>query len=184
MTQPSLFSLEEIPKTGDLKEIEALVGRRDELVGDVTRVNAKLALAQAAHNKALAPLNKQLAALDKRLAHLVLQRRRSILNHFGKVVKLPGGTIRYRIDTKSLDTPKVVTAIVNFLLTMRGGKKYLTLKWSLDRDALAQASEHVIARLRPLGVRVVRHEHITIKSDSEEEPTTLVRRPYHAPQTS
>ncbi len=183
--QPALFTLGDIPRTGDDEELKALVARRDEVLKSAAQLEAASAAAQAQvralYQGAVAPLNTELSALDERLTWFVVNRRRSLMSRFGKVIGLPGGTIRYRVDQKSLDTPKITTAIVKALLAMRGGKKYLTVKWSLNRDALTQATEHVLAKLRPLGVRVVRHEHITIKSDSQDEPTTLVRRPYRVP---
>jgi phage host-nuclease inhibitor protein Gam len=183
--QPALFTLGEIPRTGDDNELKALVARRDEVLKSAARLEAVSADAQAQiralYQSAAAPINGELSVIAERLTWFVVNRRRSLMSRLGKVISFPGGTIRYRVDQKSLDTPRVTTAIVNFLLVMRGGKRYLTVKWSLNRDALTHASEHVLAKLRPLGVRVVRHEHITVKSDSQDEPTTLVRRPYRVP---
>lgn len=186
-TQLALLTLGDIPPTGDVQELRALVARRDALLSEVAEVNALFAQDQAEllsrRDQARQPCLDDLSALDDRLKRLLVDHRRHFMNRFGKVINLPGGTIRYRVDAKSLDTPKVTTAIVNFLFLMRGGKKYLTVKWSLNRDALAHATEYVLAKLRPLGVRVVRHEHITIKSDCQDEPTTLVRRPYRVPSS-
>lgn len=176
--QPALFTLHEIPKTGDFKEVEALVERRAEVVAIRAEADAELAKAQATCDRKRAPADQELARLDARLGEVLLRKRRVFMNRYGKVINLSGGTVRYRLDSKSLDTPKNVTAIINTLLLLRGGKKYLVMKWSLNRDALTQASESLLGKLRPLGVRVRRHEFITIKSVGEDEPTTLVRRVY------
>ncbi len=187
---PTLFALGTIPATqaGGIEEIMHLVERRAEVVALQRSAHERLAEAQAmvasAHQPEIETLHDQQTELDRRLTALLILHKRAFTNRFGKVAELPGGVVRYRRDAKSLDTPKSVTAIINFLLMMRGGKRYLTLKWSLNRDALTQANASLLRKLRPLGVRVARHDIITIKSDGQDEPTTLSRRPYREPKKS
>lgn len=172
--------LADIPKSGDYDELKALIRRRRVLRNEVRRAEKveknAIERARAKRVEKTKPLQKELRSLDSRLAKHVVTHRRSLLHRFGSVIRFPDAVIRLRTDAKSLDTPRDVSDIINKLLNTRGGRKYLTFTPTLNREALANAGESMLRKLKPFGVNVSKHSFITIKMTGEVEPTTLDRR--------
>jgi hypothetical protein len=182
VAEESIVSFEGIEQTGDIDELKALVKRRRQLDDSLRKADAaeKRVVDRAAQRKKLvtaAPLEER-KALDLRLTKLLITRKRRFWAAFGKVIKLPDGEVRYRLDDKSLDTPKSTAAIIAFLLTRRGGKDFITFKPSLNRDAITQAGESLHRSLKPFGAWVGKHSFITVKTKGEQDPTILDRRRY------
>lgn len=173
-------ALQDIVPNGSLEELNALTKRRRDLLSGIHKVvgTEQKAIARAKTKRAekTKPLQKELKGLDARLTKVLLTRKRSLWARFGKTIKLQDAVIRYRTDASSLDTPRDTTAIINFLRHIRSGNRYLTWTPSLNRDAITNSSVWTQRLLKPLGVWVGRHAIITIKTTSEDEPTTLDRR--------
>jgi hypothetical protein len=178
----SSIPLEDIVPSGDIGELTELTKRRKDLLKGVHKAEkvemAAITRARAKKTEKTKPLQEELKNLDARLAKILLTRKRSLWARFGKTIKTPYAVIRYRTDSASLDTPRNTSAIVNFLLRMRRGNRYLTWTPSLNRDVITNSSVWTQRLLRPLGVWVGRHAIITIKTTGEDEPTTLDRRRY------
>ncbi len=119
-----------------------------------------------------------LAAIDEGLRDFLSKYRRTLTRRLSQTIVREHGEVKYRVLSKALDLPKNVKPIIARLKARRGGKKFLTFTVSLNKDALTQGSAEVLRDLRPLGVVVARHLHITVKSPQEDDPTTLVRRVY------
>jgi hypothetical protein len=132
------------------------------------------------HAEALAPIRARQAAIREAIAAYVHPRRRHILRRHGRTITLKNGTLKYRVIGRSLDTPKNVGPIIAALLALRGGKRYLTVTYTLDRKKLAAAGYSVLAMLKPLGVWAGRHENLSIQAEEEDEPTIV--RHYRFPQ--
>jgi hypothetical protein len=172
--------LGDIYPSGLIDELIELTDRRKELLDGVREATeseeAAKARAKAKRVNVTEPLLAELKSLDKRLVLLLVARRRYFWNKSGKVITLPNAVIRYMTVAKSLDTPKDTSKIVDYLLRMRGGRRYLTFTPSLNRDAITNAGASIHTRLKPLGAWVGKHAIITIKTAGEDEPTTLDRR--------
>jgi hypothetical protein len=139
---------------------------------------ASVARAQARRKEQTKHQLAELKALDAVLTGYLQSHRASLWRRYGKVIKLPDAVIRYRTGSKSLDTPKNNDDLVAFLLSQPGGKRYLTVKYTLNRDAITQAGKSLRPKLRRFGIWVGRHATITITSTGQAEPTTLARRRY------
>jgi hypothetical protein len=126
-----------------------------------------------AHAAALAPIKARQAAIREAIAGYIHPRRRHILRRHGRTIKRDHGLIKYRVIGRSLDTPKNEKPIVAALLAMRGGKRYLTVTYTLNRDALAAANPSVMSKLRRFGVWAGRHENLSIQADGEAKPTVV-----------
>jgi hypothetical protein len=177
-----MITVENITPSNDLNELKALVKLRCEILDEIRSADEieKAAIAKAKADKAEQTKFslEQIDILDSRLTKLLISRKKSLTARFGKTITLPGGVIRYRIDAKSLETPKAVVAIINFLLGVRGGKRYLTFTPTLNRDAITNAGESLHRKLWPFGAWVGKHATISIKSTGESGPKTLDSRRY------
>jgi hypothetical protein len=180
-------NFDDIPETDDVDEIKALLKFRHGITAflqqEEKKEKASVARAKARRIENSRVRLSELESVDIRLTQLLVQKKRFLWSRHGKTIRFPGGTIRYVVNAKSLDTPKNTSPIITALLAIRSGKKFVTMTPKLDRDGLANsASEELIRKLKPLGVWVGKHSLISVKSDGEEDPTILVRRRYHAPQ--
>ncbi|MCX6728496.1 MAG: hypothetical protein NTV39_01885 [Candidatus Saccharibacteria bacterium] len=173
-------ALEDIVPTGKIEELESLAKRRRELLERICKAEKvekdAIDRAKAVRAAKTKPLGKELKSLDSRLALLLFGRKRYFWARFGKTIKLADAVITYRTVAKSLDTPKNVAPVINFLRNMRGGNRFLTWTPSLNRDAITNSGESLQSKLKPLGAWVGRHAIITIKTTGQDEPTTLDRR--------
>ncbi len=142
------------------------------------------------HSEALAALTEQtardkepvldeIARYEAAIRAFTLKHRRSLLRRFGRTIKLENGVIKFRIIRRSLHTPKDTKALVNLLLHVPGGKRYLRATWSLDRTALGNAkSSKLWRRLRGLGAWVGKQEGLFLETPHAPEPVQLQLRRY------
>jgi hypothetical protein len=105
------------------------------------------------------------------------RRRRSLGRRFGRIVALEHGKFGARIVPKSLVTPSDTKPLVAKLLHRAGGKRYLTVSYTLNRRALAQANPKLLKWLG-LGTYASAHEHLFVQANSESEPITVKKRRY------
>lgn len=177
MTNTSPDPASEIVAPTTMDEVDALMARLSQTAELVEQAAARRDVAIAAVQDlaaaTIAPLEFEQAQLRKVIAAYLRQRRRSILSKRGRTVKLANGEIKWRVVPRSLDVPKDDKSVINFLLNLRGGKRYLRATYSVDKKALAAATPRLLTSLRHLGVWAGKHENLTIQARSEKKPTIV-----------
>lgn len=154
-------------------DIESSLRTISELNGDIERLNTLEALLKKKINGERQPLVARRQAHREAIATYVSRRRASWLRRFGIVAKLENGTIKWHVIGASLVTPKNEQVVIDTLLKMRGGKRYIVQTPSIDRDALKSASPRLLRKLAHLGVYRSRHESLLITAKGEKDPTRL-----------
>ncbi|HET7629775.1 MAG TPA: host-nuclease inhibitor Gam family protein, partial [Candidatus Saccharimonadales bacterium] len=86
------------------------------------------------------PLEQEKAELLQACTRYLTANRSRLRRRFGKTIKSMFGTTKWDVRGAT-DTPGDTTAAVNFLRGRRGGKKYLRVKYELDKKALAGAPD-------------------------------------------
>lgn len=163
------------PSSGDdivienMHDISDLLGRAANLQRTVDTANATAKAmkeaAEAQRRDLVEPLNQRIDQIMNAVGAYAKPRRRWWLRRYGRTVSIPGGgTVAWRVVPRSLETPKNTEGIVNQLLLIRGGKRYLSVKYSLDKRALASASP---ALLRRLGLWAGPHEWLVVATDGQ-----------------
>ena len=163
------------------QELNQLAGE----IGDLER-NKQQAIrdASARFDDDLARKRAEYEVLRAELGAFVRKNRGWILATFGRTIEVFDpqqeviGTIKFRIIGRSLTTPKDDKPVVEALLARRGGKRYLRLRWELNRDAIAGASPKLHRALAPLGVWVGRKQQVTIRTRKMPSPLTILMRRY------
>lgn len=178
MADTSVPQNDVIPEPTSLDQVDALMARKiqnNQVIEAARAVKKERDKVAAAEEAVIVDPriedNRQIDAVTKTF----LQRRRKSLRfRRGVTIILPHGEIKWRVRPPSLDTPKDEKPLINYLLTHRGGKTFITFVPTLNRKALALAGSGWLRSLRRF-VWVGRHEHLTIKVTGEKEPTTLAR---------
>lgn len=161
----------------NLSDLNQQLGRWSELNEEkqdlIRRAQSRIDEAKAELQSALEPLDKQQRDIEAAATVHLKRRRRSLRNRFGITIQLDNGIVKWRIIGRSLDTPKDTQPIVKHLLGRRGGRRYLRVKYELDRKALAGADHRLLRDLASLGVWAGRHEQLTILPRGAEDPILL-----------
>ena len=177
MTNESLDSTGEIIVPTTMDEVDVLLGRlarTSELARQMIRQrDVAVAEIQELAAVSIAPLESEQAQLREAVATYLRRRRKSILHRNGRTIQLASGVIKWRVVPRSLDAPKDDKDLINFLLNLHGGKRYLRATYSLDKKALALAGPKLMRRLRSFGVWVGRHENLTIQASGEPKPVVV-----------
>ncbi|HEX7484194.1 MAG TPA: host-nuclease inhibitor Gam family protein [Candidatus Saccharimonadales bacterium] len=107
--------------------------------------------------------------------------RKSILAKYGRTITLPEGVFKVRVIPKSLEVPKDVKLVVAWLLARpRLKRKYLRVKYELDKEALAVADARLLRRMnRSISeFWAGRHERVSLKLRDEQDPIGISTRRY------
>lgn len=169
------------PLVQNIDDADKALGRINDAQQKINdaRSNTKniVAAAKKQEDSIVQPLEKEIAELRDLLSSFFSRRKKSITAKHGKTITLDNGVVKYRVIPRSLDTPKNVTPIINFLLLMHGGKRYLRKIYELDREVLTQANPKLLSRLNRLfGVWAGKHENISIQTDADVKPVVIAHR--------
>ena len=170
-----------------LQELDGRLGRIAELQSEVATINApaKAALVRAeelaekAYEEAK-PLHDAIKEERQALAESMKRNRRSLLRRVlktkaGKVIELPHGVLTMKLVPKSVVLPSDTDGLVQRLLKMRGGKRYLEIKYTPNKKALHAANGRLLKRL---GVSVRRSEVYYAQATGEDNRIEIGRRRY------
>lgn len=178
MTRPGV----EFPPVTSIEDVNGRLLRVDELEAELSQVLERRQRAIAAIDETSERAKKRIEdELDSHRAAIkkfILSRRASLIRRLGRTIQLDNGIIKIHKIRASLHTPKNTEQIIQHLLDMRGGKRYLRVSYTLDRLALAKAGKDLLRHLRPLGVWVGREEQVTIQTEHMAKAATLHTRPY------
>lgn len=172
--------VEELAPPGNIGELDALLERKSEIISIKKKAMARHAAIVASSESVMAqtiePLDEEESRIDKTITAFIIRRQRSIRSRFGRTAELAHGTIKFRVIPRSLETPKDAKPAINFLLRMRGGKRYLRVTYALDKDAIKNANNSLLQKLKSFGIWAGKHEHITVQARGEDEATVISRR--------
>lgn len=179
----------EVPTS--MANVDALLARRIKNAEERQQAEREAAAKNAKHLKKIAKhdmrkqkkvrrLDADDAAIDEALRTFLLGKRKSILRRFGKTIKLGHGIITWVIRARDVDTTEDVTDAIRYLKTHPDGQQYLTMhEPDLNKRALATCQdENLLRALRRRGVRVSKHEFLSIKPSGMEKALVLSRRLY------
>jgi phage host-nuclease inhibitor protein Gam len=166
----------------DMEESRKLLKRFLEISDDekdavaIAKANNESMAKQTA--KIVDPIRQEKRAILRALKVYFDANRKSILAKYGRTITIPEGVFKIRVIPKSLEVPKDVKPLIRWLLSRRRAKKYLRLKYELDKDALAQADPRLLRRLNRSfsGFWAGRHENISVKLLGDEDPITISSR--------
>lgn len=185
MTEESAPNEVEVPIPENMEGVRKLLKRYTVLT---TRENDALADEQKVVDaarlltlKVVDPLMREKRAILTALSVYFTTNRKSVLAKFSRTIELPEGTIKFRVIPKSLEVPRDTKPIIEWLLKLRGAKtKYLTVTYTLNKEALTQANARLLSRLhrRYPQFWAGRHENVSIKPLGEKDPITIARRRY------
>lgn len=147
----------------------SVLKRQDEAMRKIAAVSAEI----------LKPIDAQDAAIDAALTVYLLRRRKSLLGRFGKTIRLGHGVVTWVVKARSVDTRKDVTDAINYLRSHPDGEKYLTRTTTLNKEALSASTDvNLLRALRRRGLRVSKHELLSVKPEGFTRPIALSRRLY------
>jgi phage host-nuclease inhibitor protein Gam len=127
------------------------------------------------------PIQKEKQAIIAAFKQYFDANRKSILAKYGRTIQLPEGVFKVRVIPKSLELPKDVKLVVQWLLVRpRLKRKYLRVKYELNKEALAEADPRLLRRLNRSvsGFWAGRHELVSVKPRDENEPIHISSRRY------
>ena len=179
---PTILDASLPPRIHDFKGLTDALSRLVVWYGQKRHIELRYAEEVAALGRArdenLAPVAAEIDALLETVTGYLKVHRRSLRRKYGTtIVTNQGVTIKWRVIGRSLETPKDVKPIINWLLSRVGGKRYLRIRCELDREALSRANPKVLRSLRSFGVWAGRHEHLSLQL-AGEAPIVLDRRRY------
>ncbi|HET6622602.1 MAG TPA: host-nuclease inhibitor Gam family protein [Candidatus Saccharimonadales bacterium] len=162
-------------------QIDTANAKRDERIGrakDIYDFVARVETESAAETTD--PLEAERDQLREAIATYLMKGRRRLRHRFGKTIESLFGTVKWRVIAASVETPRDTSEVINHLLNRRGGKRYLRVRYDLDKKALLKAPDSLKRSLRPFGVYIGKQETLTMQLKGESEPTTL--RKYRFPR--
>lgn len=180
MTESQAFDDDILEAPTSVEDLNALIKKRGENSAVIQAALAKESASklEAAKERAEAVKTpgQQNVLIDKMIAQYVTRRRKGLLGRFGRTIVLPDGVIKVYVVRKSVHLPADATPVINWLLNHRYGKKKLRVVYEIDKAALLSASPAYIRKLHPLGVWVGKNENISVRANSEAEPTVISHR--------
>lgn len=186
MTDDPTHASVEVQTPSNMSEVNATLKRLGEI--DKTRKKAQedysaiVAVAASIRDGVVTPLDDEARAILAGITAYVVPRKRSIKRKYGLTVKMKNGTIKFFRRERSIDGPEDEASVIEFLQKEPGGEQYLDYTPTLDKRAIAASrNKTMLAKLRRRGLRVAKHEHITIQAEGMK-PQTISRLPY--PNTS
>lgn len=159
-----------------LAERESLVAR---MKAAATTRDRRVARAQLEYDRAVGDAPLSLAELDAELAKFLERHRYWLTRRHGKTITRLDGEIKEVMRARELDTPASEQPAIDLLLARRGGKRYLNVRYTLNRRRLLSAPAEVRAELSRLGFWWGQHRTLSVKSLSSTAPTQLSRRRYN-----
>lgn len=126
------------------------------------------------------PLENEDEEIDHVLTSYLLKKRKSILRHFGKTIKLTHGVITWAVRARDVDTTADTSDAVRYLQQHPDGAQYLIKQPDvLNKRAIATCSdENLLRALRRRGIRVSKHEFLHVKPVGFQKAILLSRRLY------
>lgn len=165
------------------RKVTALI---DELLVRLNVLLARKAAEQRRYKEAEALLKKQydeatdgiddeIAAIRAQLARLVKRRLYWVLRWFSKTIQRPEGVITFVNGPAQLEVPANTDPVVDALEKLPGGEVYIRTIKEVDRKALGEAPDEVLAKLRRLGVRRVPHDILRLRTPFDTKAVEIAR---------
>jgi hypothetical protein len=179
-------SLTTVTRRGQSKldeQLDEMLDQRDQyvrVIAAATEVrDAAIAEAIQVFEEAVADAPTQLKQLDKRLGDFVERFHYPLTRRHSKTIKRDKGEVKVILQRRSLDLPASEAAVIEALLSVPRGKKYLVLKYQLDKRALLSAPGTLLMKLRSRGVWVGKHREVQVRSISEAKGKTIATRRFN-----
>jgi phage host-nuclease inhibitor protein Gam len=165
-----------------MNDVDSALRRLGELRTTITRKDGLhkeiVSALKTMHDESVKPELEEREQILETLADYLQRRRPALIRRFGKIIVRDNGEIKWYIRGPFADVPPNANELVQALLKIRGGKRFLIVKYEVDKKALAKASARMLRKLRPLGVGVGKNEYLSIRLPDEEKPTVIRKRRY------
>lgn len=185
MTEPRVIAVPTRPNRL-VDELDALLEKRAKHAKRIADADAKrakkLAKIKKQWDKEVGKAPKKLAGADEALADFVWAHQDQLTRRLSKTMKRKMGEVQLRMRPFGLEMPADEQGVVEDLLAMRGGKKYLRQIWEVDRPSLLQAPPPTFRRLRRRGVWRGKRRAILVKSPTDKGAKTISLKRYNERQ--
>lgn len=182
---PSVSPSSQAKVPAKIQELDDLLGQREVYLRRIIAAQArKRDRDERSAKRYVEEVGDAPAMLDEinlKIGKLMSRHHAWITRLFSKTIARETGTVSVVIRPPEVDTPKDESRATARLFRLFG-KRYVKVKLSLNRRAIAQAPRSHLENMRPVGVGVVNHLAVLVKSPSEDKATTILKRPYEKPK--
>lgn len=182
----STSSVKSSPKRGRhilINRLDAFLQAREELVARVKAASItrdeRIAEAMKQYWEEIGDAPTRLVKLEEGLTAFLERHHYQLTRSLSKTIKREAGEVKVVLRAIELEIPGSEKPIIDWLLERRGGKRYLSLTWKLNRRALLQAPSELFSQLAPFGAWRGRHRQISVKSASSTDAVTISQKRFN-----